>query len=457
MRKTYGLVTFSYLAVIISVSALPPTPSIAGPSIAGLHVSGSSILNSLNQAVILRGVNVAGAAYMCQAAGSNLAFDGPTDQASVDALKSWNINVVRIPVNEDCWLGINGQPSSGQTAAQYQAAITTYINLLNSNGIAVIFDLQFSAPGTALGQNTLPMPDADHSSAFWTSVANTYKNNSSVIFDLFNEPWPDNNNISSAAWTCLKNGVTCLGVSYTAVGMQSLVDTVRATGATNILMIPGITYANTLDQWLTYKPTDPLNNLAASWHSYAGQYCSGQSCWDSQIAPVAAAVPLIAGEIGESDCAATFINPLMTWLDAHNANYLGWAWATYDCSAFPSLISNYDGTPTPFGQGLHDHLLALTGSPAPIVSLSVSPNSIVSGQFATLTWSSTNATSCTGTDFAASGTSGSTAVAPTSNTIYSITCTGTEQVGCHCCGSGKDHRAARGRDDYQTCFTSNRV
>jgi len=254
---------------------------------------------------------------------------------------------------------------SGQTAAQYQATITNYINLLNSNGIYVIFDLQFSAPGTTIAQNTEPMPDADHSSAFWTSVANTYKGNNSIIFDLFNEPWPDNNNISTAAWTCLRDGGSCSGVSYTTVGMQSLVNTVRAAGATNILMVPGITYTNTLDQWLVFKPSDPQNNLAASWHSYANEYCSAQTCWDSQIAPVMAQVPLIAGEIGEGDCAHTFIDPLMNWLDSHNGNYLAWAWATYDCSSFPSLISNYNGTPTNFGVGFQQHLASLS-TPTPL-------------------------------------------------------------------------------------------
>jgi hypothetical protein len=66
-----------------------------------------------------------------------------------------------------------------------------------------------------------------------------------------------------------------------------------------------------------------------------------------------------------------------------------------------------------------------TGSnPAPTVTLSANPASITSGQSSTLTWSSTNATSCTGMGFTASGTSGSVSVSPTSNTTYSITCTG---------------------------------
>jgi hypothetical protein len=63
-------------------------------------------------------------------------------------------------------------------------------------------------------------------------------------------------------------------------------------------------------------------------------------------------------------------------------------------------------------------------APAPTASLTASPTSIVSGNSSTLTWSSTNATSCSGTGFTASGTSGSTSVSPTATTTYTITCSG---------------------------------
>jgi hypothetical protein len=61
---------------------------------------------------------------------------------------------------------------------------------------------------------------------------------------------------------------------------------------------------------------------------------------------------------------------------------------------------------------------------APTASLSASQTSINSGQSTTLTWSSSNTTSCTGSGFTPSGTTGSTSVSPTSNTTYSISCTG---------------------------------
>lgn len=48
-----------------------------------------------------------------------------------------------------------------------------------------------------------------------------------------------------------------------------------------------------------------------------------------------------------------------------------------------------------------------------------------SGQSSTLSWSSANATSCTGSGFSVSGTSGSATVSPTVTTTYSVTCTGT--------------------------------
>ena len=71
----------------------------------------------------------------------------------------------------------------------------------------------------------------------------------------------------------------------------------------------------------------------------------------------------------------------------------------------------------------------IVNSPAPAVSISVNPTSLTLGSSATVTWSSTNATSCT----AAGGwsgpqpTSGTQSVAPTAagTVTYSLTCAGT--------------------------------
>jgi len=58
---------------------------------------------------------------------------GPT--INIDhGLKSWNTNAVALPLNEDCWLAINGAPAaySGPT---YQQAIKDFVSLINQNGM----------------------------------------------------------------------------------------------------------------------------------------------------------------------------------------------------------------------------------------------------------------------------------------------------------------------------------
>ena len=62
--------------------------------------------------------------------------------------------------------------------------------------------------------------------------------------------------------------------------------------------------------------------------------------------------------------------------------------------------------------------------PATTVSLSAYPTQISLGEASTLTWSSTDASSCTGIGFIASGTSGSAVVYPPVTTSYSVTCIG---------------------------------
>src|SRR5439155_25354597 len=60
------------------------------------------------------------------------------------------------------------------------------------------------------------------------------------------------------------------------------------------------------------------------------------------------------------------------------------------------------------------------GSTTPTASLSANPASISTGQSSTLSWSSANTTSCSGTNFTASGISGSALVMPSVTTTYSV-------------------------------------
>jgi len=68
-----------------------------------------------------------------------------------------------------------------------------------------------------------------------------------------------------------------------------------------------------------------------------------------------------------------------------------------------------------------------TPPPAPTTAtLSASPQSIKAGQSSTLSWTSTNASSCKGAGFTASAVKGSAVVLPTVTTAYSVSCTGND-------------------------------
>jgi len=285
-------------------AAAPPT---------GLHVSGNQLLTSTNSPVVLRGVNKSGSEYACiQGFGF---FDGPVDGAAIAAMAGWHINTVRVPLNEDCWLGINNAPGNYSGAA-YRSAITDYVGRLHAAGLIAVLDLHWTAAGTNQSTGQQQMADADHAPAFWTSVATAFKSDTATVLDLFNEPY-------GISWTCWRDGGDC-GVGYQVAGMQTLLNAVRNTGATNPVLLGGLAYANDLSSWLSYRPTDPAGNLMASWHSYSFNACNTQACWDAQIAPVAATVPLATGELGENDCAHGYLDRVMPWLDSHNAGYLGW-------------------------------------------------------------------------------------------------------------------------------------
>jgi hypothetical protein len=377
----------------------------------GLHVSGGRIVDGQGNTVQLHGANETGSQTNCayQAGGSASAgypgfFDMPPTQAGVNQMLAWKINAVRVPLNEDCWLGINGLPSSGSTSSDYQSAIQQFVSLLTGNGLSVIVDLHWAGPGTdqtgpSLGQ--IPMADADHAVTFWTSVASAFKSNGSVIFDLYNEP-----NITD--WSCWVSGAPASadcaranGSAYAVAGMATLLQAVRNAGAPNIAILGGLAYAQDFSKWVTSvqsipslpSPLDGIStdNVAASWHAYdfnsaytqcPSQYnqppYSAQSCATAQQFAMSSGItdvlsagfPVVIGEMGISAFSAStasnfssaqltvlqsWLDGLMTYMEGQKQGYLAWSW---DLDQNPVVITDFTtGAPTPyFGTTYQKHL-----------------------------------------------------------------------------------------------------
>jgi endoglucanase len=361
-------------------TAPSPNPAPSGSSAGlSLRVVGNHLVDASSKTVRLLGVNRSGQEFKCIQEGSAGSlgwgiFDGPTDLPSVQAIASWHANAVRVPLNEDCWLGINGvNPSYG--GATYQAAIAAYVSTIHQAGLYVILDLHWNAPGTIAAASQQPMPDADHAVDFWKSVATTFSADPAVVFDLYNEPFLYGTYLQNSGgdpWDCWLNGCGLNqyltgGTPYTqsyswnAVGMQTLVSAIRAVGATNPLMVGGLDWANDLSGWLAHQPKDPQNAIVASWHSYPGEGCDTESCWTSTIAPIALEVPVVTGETGDNvTSATTYVDSFLPWEDSHGISYLGWTWNTWGDST-DVLIADYTGTPTTnYGQKFHDHLVGLS-------------------------------------------------------------------------------------------------
>ncbi|HVN69003.1 MAG TPA: cellulase family glycosylhydrolase [Candidatus Binatia bacterium] len=339
---------------------------LSGTSLSGIHVSGKHLVDGYGHVLHLQGVNRSGTEYAC-VQGWGI-FDGPSDAYSVAAIATWKVNIVRVLLNEDCWLGINGIDS--QYAGQnYINAIVAYVNLLHQYGMYAEVSLIWGAPGTYQATYQPAAPDEDHSPAMWSSMAATFKDDPNVIL----APWGE----TTVGWKCfMRKGCdnqATYGPSnafYRTAAMQQAVNLMRKAGYTGVISIPCIDYANACGKidgskyngstWLESRPKDPQHQLIAEAHVYGKNLCDTVDCFNSSMRPITNVVPMIFGETGEtydgSDCDASYIKTFMTWADAHGVGYEAWTWDAWGgCGV---LIEDYDGTPSsPWATWVQQHYI----------------------------------------------------------------------------------------------------
>ncbi len=342
---------FLSLFVLLGSTFFGPTPAQAAPPL--LKVSGNEIVTASGGCTVrLTGVNLDSLEWDVPPGDNPAGGDGVLTMLQ-EAVKYWNVNCVRIPLDQDWWDG-NAQSSRGSTSQSgYQSFVDSLVAYCNANNIYCDLDLQWSGDGptgSATGQYS--MPD-ENSLVFWASVAARYANNPSVLFDTFNEPY-------TTSWTVWLNGGTA-SEGFTTPGLQSIVNTIRGTTASagstlasgtnaeNICIVGGQQYS------YYYVGMSPVvdkaggNGIVYSAHIYNNKGTNTPAGWESNIDTALTYGPVFIEEFGNSantTDGGTFVNSVITFMNGTNdKNYVygGMAW-DMDISATPLLLSAWSST-----------------------------------------------------------------------------------------------------------------
>ncbi|GEP38702.1 hypothetical protein NPS01_23650 [Nocardioides psychrotolerans] len=292
-----------------------------------------------------------------------------------EAMASWGATTVRLPLNQDCWLGTRGAPVSDaqdeRTVRDYRSAVGGFVDTLNRAGLVVVLDLHSRKRMGADEYGSLAMPDSE-SLVFWSSVATAFRDHPSVIFEAFDSPGSRTDTagrrVFDPSWLCWRDGgceapvedgetPTNGGLTFPAQGMDRIVRTIRDAGARQPILLPGLDDGTDLTHWRELAPDD--DQLVAAFHVDGAGSCADVRCWDAVVAPLADLVPVVTTDLRPGDPRGRDLAPYLTWARRHHVGVLLWAWAAHDNDPL-SLIRGSGRTPTPYGEQVQSFFTSST-------------------------------------------------------------------------------------------------
>jgi hypothetical protein len=347
-----------------SAPVTPASTSTATPTgNFGIQVKGDQFVSAIDGSTVqIVGTNISGLETGSQARWASFANAGTAFWSKILNFGGKGLNSVRLPLNEASWLNYTcydsgtGASASLYSAAAaggftpdpagvYQATVKKAVADATAAGLYVILDLHWASPNNPAGQPLCPIgqpafADADHSLAFWKSLADTFKGNPAVIFELFNEPFGSNvygnwvNGASGAGPDAITlrdggaffpflqqnnnagNAMHSVAMSWQVAGMQDMINTIRAQGASNVILSSPIGWAGEIETWLAARPSDPIGQLGVAWHVYG--YNKGQAAPLAVLAhgfPIAITETYGLGAIGG-----------YAWAASQHIGYIWWGW-----------------------------------------------------------------------------------------------------------------------------------
>jgi mannan endo-1,4-beta-mannosidase len=250
-------------------------------------------------------------------------------------MNSWGVDIVREFIGNMRDTPLTGYPIN--VSGTYLYSLQNIVNDNRANGKVTIL-CPFGWDGTSatefLGQNP-------SKTAWWKSyktkfktIADQFKNQPDVWFEVWNEPyWYDRSHgYSDALWLS---------------DMKVMVDNIRSTGATNIVLVPGAETGQDEKVLLTKGPSLLVgrSNVGFDIHAYEKWLGDTQGSVENRIQAVKnARLAMLFGEVAPLN-AGSLMNPtnFLAAARAQSSTVSAWLWK-YDETDLDALL-NADGTP----------------------------------------------------------------------------------------------------------------
>lgn len=290
-----------------------------------LTVSGNMIVNEQGEQVVLKGLMVPEV--------RKLDLEGKFNKEYFEEVFACGGNVIRIPIHPDQWV-------------QDEYYLWRYLDLIVEWAVEsnkyVILDLHFIGnieSGVGAEMASVGMEPKEFSVAFWSLVAKYFKDVPNVIFEIYNEPAL----INSKTWE---------------QNAKLLVETIRDTGANQIIIVSGIDYSYDLAYWAKNPMKDA--NIVYAAHVFPNRKSGLQS-----LEQVSDRIPVIVTEWGyiseEEPVKQTYLiggrenygKPMLQLMEKKG---ISWVACWYDDGWEPPMFFENSNEKTDWGEFILEYL-----------------------------------------------------------------------------------------------------
>lgn len=298
-----------------------------------IKVQGNSFVDDRQRVIAFRGVNIADP--------DKILRDKRFDKRHFEVIKSWNANVIRVPVHPSAWR------KHGKKA--YLKLLDQVVVWANDLGIYVILDWHsIGNLKSQMFQNNSYYTDKAETLDFWRTVSERYAGINAVAFyELFNEPTVFNGRLGIVTWE-----------EWKAIN-EEMITVIQAHNPQAICLVAGFNWAYDLTP--VAKAPIERSNIAYVSHPYPQKVGAPyETHWERDFGYVANEYPVFATEIGymrEGEKGAhipviddgAYGKRITDYFRKKGISWVAWV---FDPQWSPQLIKDYD-TYEPTMQGQH--------------------------------------------------------------------------------------------------------